>query len=75
MKLNVVFTCEVKTDQLGIITDLIGLVSLDAIFIIDVEVPAISDFESMAEIIEVEFNKRHPGKYYSSYTIKMPIVA
>ena len=75
MNINVVFVSDIKDGDFNRITDLLGLVALDAIFIMNVEVPDYEDHETMCEIIESEFAKRYPGKCYTSYTVNMPRVA
>ena len=72
MKVFVTFTSNIVGNDFSRVESLIGLFALDCIFFMEAEVPDYEDYERMADIIEGEFAKRYPGKYYTSYTVKMP---
>ena len=75
MKTCVMFTSNIIGSDFKKVESLIGLFALDGIIFMEIEVPDFEDYESMADIIEGEFTKKYPDKYYTSYTVKMPNVA
>ena len=75
MKILVTFTSDIIGSNFNKIESLIGLFALDGIIFMEIEVPDFEDYESMADIIEGEFAKKYPDKYYTSYTVKMPNAA